>query len=75
MSVGDRYRITGNSEDCPHYLKIGEIVTELPYDLLPYDPDDEGDKYRLVHQSDRGLDQYVLLADLEPIPERNPNPS
>ena len=71
VSVGDRYRITGNSDpDCPHYLKIGEIVTELPYD-----PDDEGDKYRLVHQSDRGLDQYILRTDLAPIPERNPNPS
>lgn len=66
MSTGDRYYVIRNSDpDMPHYLTIGETVTEQP----AHDLDDE---YRLV-QNRCGVQQYVLLADLEPIPEGNPS--
>ena len=70
MSVGDRYRVTGNSSpDLDHGFATGTIVVEVPY---PLDSDaetrpDAAPVTKWVADG-HGLVQHVTPADLEPLP-------
>lgn len=59
MTVGDRYRVTGNT-GAIHLLDLGETVTELGGFTITPD-------YAAV-QADNGRKQFVARADLQPLP-------
>ena len=71
MSVGDRYRVTGNSSpELDHGFATGTIVVEVPYphEFAAAVPLDSDPITKWVADEWSGLAQHVTPADLEPLP-------